>query len=156
MSSSSLVSGLRPTGATSTSRSIEPGRIVGSSTAANSPIENTPRAVWLGESAAQRRYEAVPAAVVGKAKAFVNHAVTVGLVVAGHERSAAARRAVLEHERLGPRQLGAGQGATLWMDGARVTRAGAAFANGVAGGGDKPRGFHPNPPPPRGPHLPAG
>src|SRR5882724_1333067 len=94
-------------------------------------MEQTPHAVRLGEFAARLRYEELPAAVVDKAKAFVNHAVTVGLVGAGHERSAAARRAVLEHERLGPRRLGAGQGATLWIDGARVTRAGAAFANGV-------------------------
>ena len=95
-------------------------------------MEKTPLAVRLGEFAAQLRYEELPAAVVDKAKAFVNHAVTVGLAGSAHERSVAARRAVLEHERLGPRRLGAGQGATLWIDGARVTRAGAAFANGVA------------------------
>jgi 2-methylcitrate dehydratase PrpD len=95
-------------------------------------MEKTPIAVQLGEFAARLRFEELPAAVVDKAKALVNHAVTVGLFGAGNSRSAAARRAVLEHERLGPRQLGAGQGATLWIDGARVTRAGAAFANGVA------------------------
>ena len=95
-------------------------------------MEPTPIAVQLGEFAARLRFEDLPAAVVDKAKALVNHAVTVGLVGAGHARSAAARRAVLEHERLGPRRIGAGQGATLWIDGVRVTRAGAAFANGVA------------------------
>jgi 2-methylcitrate dehydratase PrpD len=97
---------------------------------ANMPT--TPIAVQLGEFAAGLRFEDLPAAVVDKAKALVNHAVTVGLVGAGHARSAAARRAVLEHERLGPRRIGAGQGATVWIDGVRVTRAGAAFANGVA------------------------
>jgi len=92
----------------------------------------TPLAVQLGEFVAQLRFEELPPAVVDKAKAFVNHAVTVGLVGADNARTAAARRAVIEHESLGPRRVGAGQGATLWVDGTRVTRAGAAFANGVA------------------------
>jgi len=95
-------------------------------------MEKTPLAVQLGEFAARLRFEELPAAVIDKAKAFVNHAVTVGMVGAGHARSASARRAVLEHERLGARRIGAGQGASLWIDGGRVTRAGAAFANGVA------------------------
>src|SRR5437870_9935821 len=95
-------------------------------------MEKTPLAVRLGEFAAQLRYEELPAAHTDKSKAYVTHAVTVGLVGIGHERSAAARRAVIEHESLGPRRVGAGQGATLWADGTRVTRAGAAFANGVA------------------------
>jgi 2-methylcitrate dehydratase PrpD len=95
-------------------------------------MQTTPIAVQLGEFAARLRFEDLPVAVVDKAKALVNHAVTVGLLGARHARSAAARRAVLEHERLGPRRIGAGQGATLWIDGLRVTRAGAAFANGVA------------------------
>src|SRR5438128_11366959 len=95
-------------------------------------MEKTPLAVRLGEFAARLRYEELPAAVVDKAKAFVNHAVTVGLVGAGHERSAAARRAVLEDERLGPRRHGAGRGATLWLDDARVTRPRAAVANRLA------------------------
>ena len=92
----------------------------------------TPLAVQLGEFVARLRFEELPPAVVDKAKAFVNHAVTVGLVGADNARTAAARRAVIEHERLGARRIGAGQGATLWVDGTRVTRAGAAFANGVA------------------------
>jgi 2-methylcitrate dehydratase PrpD len=95
-------------------------------------MEKTPLAVRLGEFAAGLRFEELPAAVVDKAKAFVNHAVTVGLAGSAHERSVSARRAVLEHERLGARRIGAGQGATLWLDGTRATRPGVAFANGVA------------------------
>jgi len=89
-------------------------------------------AVALGEFVAALRFEDLPPAVVDKAKAVVNHAVTVGMAGFGAARTAAARRAVLAHERLGERHVGAGQGATLWVDGTRVTRAGAAFANGVA------------------------
>src|SRR2546422_11369157 len=76
----------------------------------------TPLAVQLGEFVARLRFEELPAAVVDKAKAFVNHAVTVGLVGANNARTAAARRAVIEHESLGPRRVGAGQGASLWVD----------------------------------------
>src|SRR5256885_8305710 len=89
-------------------------------------------AVGLGEFVARLRFEDLPPAVVDKAKAVVNHAVTVGMTGLGEPRTQAARRAVLAHERLGPARVGTGQGATLWVDGARVTRAGAAFANGVA------------------------
>src|SRR5438876_9685400 len=89
-------------------------------------------AVELGEFVARLRFEDLPPAVVDKAKAVVNHAVTVAMAGFGAGRTEAARRAVLAHERLGPGRVGAGQGATLWVDGARVTRAGAAFANGVA------------------------
>jgi len=95
-------------------------------------MAKTPLAVQLGEFVARLRFEELPPAVVDKAKAFVNHAVTVGLVGADNARTAAARRAVIEHESLVARRVGAGQGATLWVDGTRVTRAGAAFANGVA------------------------
>src|SRR5499426_41105 len=95
-------------------------------------MEKTPLAVRLGEFVAALRFEDLPPAVVDKGKALMNHAVTVGMAGYGAERSAAARRAVIEHERLGARSVGAGQGATLWVDGTRVTRAGAAFANGVA------------------------
>ncbi len=91
-----------------------------------------PLAVQLGEFVATLSFDTLPAAVVDKSKALVNHALTVGMVGAGTPRSAAARRAVLQHETLGARRLGAGQGATLWVDGTRVTRPGAAFANGVA------------------------
>ena len=89
-------------------------------------------AVELGEFVAGLRFESLPPAVVDKAKAVVNHAVTVGMAGFREPRSEAARRAVLAHERLGAVRIGAGQGATLWVDGARATRAGAAFANGVA------------------------
>src|SRR2546426_7740094 len=114
-------------------------------------MEKTPLAVQLGEFVARLRVEELPAAVVDKAKACVNHAVTVGMAGAASPRALAAQRAVLEHERLGARRVGAGQGATLWVDGTRVTRAGAAFANGVAGGGANHRRSSCVPPTPRGP-----
>src|SRR5215475_15020209 len=95
-------------------------------------MTRTPLAVRLGEFVAGLRFEELPASVLDKAKALVNHAVTVGLAGMSNPRSVAARHAVLEHERLGARRVGAGQGATLWVDGARATRPGVAFANGVA------------------------
>src|SRR3989442_12665486 len=88
--------------------------------------------VELGEFVARLRFEDLPPAVVDKAKAVVNHAVTVAMAGFGAARAGGARRAGLSQERLGTRRVGAGQGATLWVDGARVTRAGAGFANGVA------------------------
>jgi len=91
-----------------------------------------PLAVQLGEFVAGLRFENLPSAVVDKAKAVVNHAVTVGMAGFGTERAGAARQAVLSQERLGTRRVGAGQGATLWLEGTRVTRVGAGFANGVA------------------------
>ena len=91
-----------------------------------------PLAVQLGEFVAGLRFENLPPAVVDKAKAVVNHAVTVGMAGFGTERAGAARQAVLSQERLGTRRVGAGQGATLWVEGRRVTRVGAGFANGVA------------------------
>src|SRR5438128_441034 len=95
-------------------------------------MDTRPLAVQLGEFVAGLRFDDLPPAVVDKAKACVNHALTVGMV--GHDmaRSRAARRVVLQHETLGTRRVGGGQGATVWVDGARVTRPGAAFANGVA------------------------
>src|SRR2546429_755736 len=96
-------------------------------------MDKKPLAEQLGEFVAALRFEDLPPAIVDKGKALVNHALTVGMAGFGASRSAAARRAVIEHERLGTRRVGAGQGATLWVDGTRVTRAGAAFANGVAG-----------------------
>src|SRR2546422_11775157 len=77
-------------------------------------MEKTPLAVQLGEFVARLRFEELPAAVVDKAKAFVNHAVTVGLVGADNARTAAARRAVIEHESLGPRRGRGGPGGTPW------------------------------------------
>jgi 2-methylcitrate dehydratase PrpD len=91
-----------------------------------------PLAVQLGEFVAALRFEDLPPVVIDKAKALVIHALTVGMAGSGAARSEAARRAVLTHESLGARRLGAGQGATLWVDGTRVTRMGAAFSNGVA------------------------
>src|SRR6187402_2188016 len=91
-----------------------------------------PLAVQLGEFVAALRFEDLPAAVVDKAKALLNHGVTVGMACAGAARTVAARSAVIDNEALGARRVGAGQGATLWVDGSRVTRAGAVFANGVA------------------------
>jgi 2-methylcitrate dehydratase PrpD len=91
-----------------------------------------PLAVELGEFVADLDFDDLPPAVVDKAKAVVNHAVTVALAGFGAARAEAARRAVLAHERLGARRPGSGAGATLWVDGSRVTRPGAAFASGVA------------------------
>jgi 2-methylcitrate dehydratase PrpD len=92
----------------------------------------TPLAVQLGEFVAALRFNDLPSAVIDKAKALVNHAVTVALAGSNTARAVAARRVVLTHEALGERRIGTGQGATLWGDGARVTRPGAVFANAVA------------------------
>jgi 2-methylcitrate dehydratase PrpD len=92
----------------------------------------TPLAVQLGEFVAALRFNDLPAAVIDKAKALVNHAVTVALAGSTAARAVAARRVVLTHEALGGQRIGPGQGATLWGDGARVTRPGAVFANAVA------------------------
>src|SRR2546427_6347447 len=66
--------------------------------------------VQLGEFVAGLRFENLPSAVVDKAKAVVNHAVTVGMAGFGTERAGAARQAVLSQERLGTRRVGAGPG----------------------------------------------
>jgi 2-methylcitrate dehydratase PrpD len=91
-----------------------------------------PLAVELGEFVSNLRFESLPAAVVDKTKALVNHAVTVAMACHGAPRPIAARQAVITQERLGDTRVGQGQGATLWVTGTRVTRPGAAFANGVA------------------------
>jgi 2-methylcitrate dehydratase PrpD len=93
-----------------------------------------PLAAQLGEFVAALRFEDLPAAVVDKAKAVVNHAVTVAMAGFANARSAAARQAVLTHESLDARRVGRGRGATVWVEGTRTTRVGAAFANGVAVG----------------------
>jgi len=95
-------------------------------------VKENPLAVQLGAFVAVLRFEDLPPAVVDKAKAVVNHAVTVAMAGYGTPRAEAARRAVLQQESLGGRRIGAGQGATVWVDGTRATRVGAAFANGVA------------------------
>ena len=79
-------------------------------------MEKEPLAVRLGKFVAALSADALPPPVVDKAKAVVNHAVTVAMVGFGAARTAAARRAVLQHEHLGPRRVGTGQGATLWVD----------------------------------------
>ncbi|MGZ5127718.1 MAG: MmgE/PrpD family protein, partial [Burkholderiales bacterium] len=91
-----------------------------------------PLATQLGEFVADLRFETLPAAVVDKAKALVNHAVTVAMACHGAQRPQFARQAVMQQESLGKREIGKGQGATLWVTGDRATRPGAAFANGVA------------------------
>ena len=91
-----------------------------------------PLAVQLGEFVAALRFDQLPPEVVDKAKALLNHGVTISMACFGSARAAAARSAVMQHESLGLRRIGRGQGATLWVDGTRATRVGAAFANGVA------------------------
>jgi 2-methylcitrate dehydratase PrpD len=90
-----------------------------------------PLAVQLGTFVAGLRHDDLPPSVVDKAKALVNHGMTVGMAGFPAVRAAAARRTVLTAEGLGVRQVGSGQGATLWVDGTRATRVGATFANGV-------------------------
>src|SRR2546428_866808 len=101
-------------------------------------MEKTPLAVQLGEFVARLRVEELPAAVVDKAKACVNHAVTVGMAGAASPRALPAQRAVLEHERPRARPGGGREGAPLWGGGPRGTRAGGALAHRVAGGGGTP------------------
>src|SRR2546425_7965829 len=95
-------------------------------------------AVELGEFVARLRFEDLPPAVVDKAKAVVNHAVTVAMAGFGAARTEAARRAVLAHERLGPGRGGAGQGAAVWGDGPPRTPARPAVAHRVAIAGNNP------------------
>ena len=95
-------------------------------------MPDKPLAVQLGEFVARLRFEDLPPDVVDKGKALINHSVTVGLACVNAPRVRSARAAVNAHEGLGKRQVGRGQGATLWVDGNRVTRVGAVFANGVA------------------------
>ncbi len=94
-------------------------------------MSNKPLALQLGEFVAGLRFEDLPPAVVDKSKALINHGLTVAMASYLGPRAAAARKAVFLNEKLGERRIGPGQGATIWVDGARVTRVGAAFANGV-------------------------
>ena len=91
-----------------------------------------PLAVQLGEFVARLKFSDLPPEVVDKGKALINHSVTVALACLKLPRVVQARAAVSEHESLGKREVGRGQGATVWGDGSRATRVGAAFANGVA------------------------
>ena len=89
-------------------------------------MSETPLAVRLGE------FADLPPSVIDKAKALVNHAVTVAMASSDSAGAIMARRAVVLEEGLGCRRVGPGQGATIWVDGSRATRVGAAFANAVA------------------------
>ena len=91
-----------------------------------------PLAAQLGEFVARLRFEDLPPNVVDKGKALINHSVTAGLACSNAPRVLLARAAVTAQESLGKREVGRGQGATLWVDGSRVTRVGAVFATGVA------------------------
>jgi len=95
-------------------------------------MSETPLAVRLGKFVADLQFADLPPSVIDKAKALVNHAVTVAMASSGASTVAMARRAVLLEEGLDCRRVGPGQGATLWVDGSRATRAGAVFANAVA------------------------
>ena len=76
-------------------------------------MTRAPLAVTLGAFVAGLRLPDLPPAVVDKAKALVNHALTVAMACSGTERAVAARSAVLDVETLGTRRPGRGQGATL-------------------------------------------
>ena len=91
-----------------------------------------PLAVQLGEFVARLKFSDLPPNVVDKGKALINHSVTVALACSKLPRVLQAKAAVNEHESLGKREVGRGQGATVWAEGGRVTRVGAVFANGVA------------------------
>lgn len=95
-------------------------------------MSGKPLAVQLGEFVCALRFEALAPEVVDKVKAFVNHSMTISMAGHGSSRAVSARKAVLEQESLDRKQIGAGRGATLWVDGTRTTRVGAVFANGVA------------------------
>lgn len=95
-------------------------------------MPDKPLAQTLGEFVANLRFEDLQPEVVDKGKALINHSVTIALACANARRTQAARAAVIANEGLGKREVGRGQGATLWADGTRVTRVGAVFANGVA------------------------
>lgn len=95
-------------------------------------MSKKPLAVQLGEFTAALRFEDLPSEVVDKSKALVNHAMTASMTNFSCSRAADFRHVVLLNETLSKRHIGPGQGATLWVDGTRVTRAGAVFANGVS------------------------
>ena len=95
-------------------------------------MAETPLAARLAEFVAGLRFEDLPSLVIDKAKALANHAVTVAMASTEAPPVVEARRAVRLAEGLGSRRVGPGQGATLWVDGSRITRVGAVFANAVA------------------------
>jgi hypothetical protein len=87
-------------------------------------MDKTLLTVRLGEFVARLRFDDLPPAVVDKAKAVVNHALTVGMAGFDHPRSAAARRAVIGQETLrdGRRASGEYHGRELMWDFARDAR----------------------------------
>src|SRR2546428_13861600 len=93
-----------------------------------------PLAVQLGEFVAGLRFENLPSAVVDKAKAVVNHAVTVGMAGFGTERAGAAPQAVLSQERLGTRRGGRRPGAPPLGGGPPAAPRGPGLAIVVGGG----------------------
>ena len=95
-------------------------------------MSETPLAVRLGKYVADLEFADLPPSVIDKAKALVNHAVTVAMASSDSAGVIMARRAVVLEEGLGCRRVGPGQGATIWVDGSRATQVGAAFANAVA------------------------
>ena len=95
-------------------------------------MADAPLAARLAEFVADLRFEDLPPLVIDKAKALANHAVTVAMASTDAPPVVEARRAVRLAEGLGSRRVGPGQGATLWVDGSRITRVGAVFANAVA------------------------
>src|SRR5258705_10379473 len=85
-------------------------------------MEKTPLALRLGEFVAALSLEDLPPSVVDKAKALVNHAVTVGLAGAPAERSQAARGPPPAHQRPRGRRPGPGPGAPPPGAGSRLAR----------------------------------
>ncbi len=81
-----------------------------------------PLARSLARFAASLEFDSLPAAVVDKVKASLLHALVIGIVGAGTEHGKAAI-ALAKQEESKP------DGATILADGARATRAGAAYAN---------------------------
>ncbi len=76
----------------------------------------------LARFASSLKFDALPAAVVDKIKASLLHALVIGIVGAGTEHGRAAIALAKQEE-------AKDDGATILSDGARATRAGAAYAN---------------------------
>ena len=76
----------------------------------------------LGRFASSLEFDSLPAAVVDKIKASLLHGLVIGIVGAGTEHGRAAIALAKQEE-------SKADGATILADGARATRAGAAYAN---------------------------
>src|SRR3989442_6488374 len=96
-------------------------------------MEKTPLAVQLGEFVARLRVEELPAAVVDKAKACVNHAVTVGMAGAASPPALAAHRGLLQHQRRGAGRVPGPAGGPFLVGRTPPVRAGGALRD--RGGG---------------------